>query len=85
VLGCLVLVYAVVLGLSPALHHDIDCHLKSPTHCSACLASPAASGAQGAQDLAAGGRPTTGRIERFRASWPVPPGRAPLTGRGPPA
>jgi hypothetical protein len=36
-------IYALVLGVNPILHDDIACHLKSPTHCSACTASPSAS------------------------------------------
>jgi len=35
--------YALVLVGSPALHHDLACHLKSPTHCDACTANPLAS------------------------------------------
>jgi hypothetical protein len=31
-----------VLCISPAFHHDFDCHEKSPAHCPACMASPAA-------------------------------------------
>jgi hypothetical protein len=34
--------YALVILWSPVLHHDFACHLKSPTHCTACTASPAA-------------------------------------------
>jgi len=41
----LAFLYAVVLAASPALHHDLDCHLKSPTHCTACLANAPAPGA----------------------------------------
>jgi hypothetical protein len=26
-------VYAVLLAASPLLHHDVACHLTSPTHC----------------------------------------------------
>ena len=36
--------FTLVLEVGPAFHHDFDCHLKSPTHCPACLASPAALG-----------------------------------------
>ena len=36
-------VYALLLAVNPVLHDDIACHLKSPTHCSACTASPSAS------------------------------------------
>ena len=35
-------VYALLLAVNPILHDDLACHLKSPTHCSACAASPSA-------------------------------------------
>jgi hypothetical protein len=34
--------YALVVLASPGLHHDFDCHLKSPRHCQACAANPLA-------------------------------------------
>ena len=40
-----VLVYASVLALSPALHHDFQCHAQHPGHCDACRASVLAPGA----------------------------------------
>ena len=40
-LACLGLYALVVLG-SPGLHHDFDCHVKSPRHCQACAANPLA-------------------------------------------
>lgn len=40
------LAYVVVLFVSPVLHHDLACHLKSPGHCDACAASPLASRAE---------------------------------------
>lgn len=45
------LVYVVVLCASPILHHDLDCHLKSPAHCPGCIASPAALRGESATDL----------------------------------
>jgi hypothetical protein len=36
------ILYVAVLCLSPVFHHDFDCHAKSPAHCPACLANPAA-------------------------------------------
>ena len=36
-------IYALLLAVNPVLHDDLACHLKSPTHCSACTASPSAS------------------------------------------
>lgn len=34
--------YATVVLASPSLHHDFDCHMKSPRHCQACVANPLA-------------------------------------------
>jgi hypothetical protein len=34
--------YALVVAVSPAFHHDVACHLTSPMHCTACTASVAA-------------------------------------------
>jgi len=84
-LVCLIVVYAAVLCASPVLHHDIDCHLKSPTHCPACLANPAASRAESSRDLVTVSFPLAGAIERFRASCPAPPVRVVNAGRAPPA
>jgi hypothetical protein len=36
-------VYCVILVVSPVVHHDLACHVKSPTHCEACAANPLAS------------------------------------------
>jgi len=41
-------VYALLLMVNPVLHDDLACHLKSPTHCNACTASPSASRVEGA-------------------------------------
>jgi hypothetical protein len=41
-----VAVYAAVVCASPLFHHDFECHLKSPSHCPACLAHPAAVNAE---------------------------------------
>jgi hypothetical protein len=40
-------VYALLLMVNPILHDDLACHLKSPTHCNACTASPSASRVEG--------------------------------------
>ena len=36
-------VYALLVMVNPVLHEDLVSHLKSPTHCNACMASPSAS------------------------------------------
>jgi hypothetical protein len=35
-----VAVYALVAVASSFQHHDLVCHLKSPQHCAACVATP---------------------------------------------
>ena len=77
--------YTLLASLSPALHHDLACHVKSPTHCDACVASPQASRTEPATGLNAPalhalGEPPIG-VEP-REHWaPV----APASGRAPPA
>jgi hypothetical protein len=39
--------YALLVMVNPVLHDDLACHLKSPTHCNACTASPSASRVEG--------------------------------------
>ena len=34
-----VAIYAVFLVTAPFEHHDLLCHLKTPTHCTACTSS----------------------------------------------
>ncbi len=36
-----VTLYAAVLLLAPFTHHDIDCHLRNPQHCTACSSNQA--------------------------------------------
>jgi hypothetical protein len=45
------LLYSLVLAVSPALHHDFACHLKDPSHCTACQATPIAPQAEKAFDV----------------------------------
>jgi hypothetical protein len=45
--------YALVLLIGPAQHHDLACHLKSRTHCTTCIASVSASGTPATSGLLA--------------------------------
>ena len=52
-----VAIYAVFLVTAPFEHHDLLCHLKTPTHCTACTSSlvsadPHTPVVAGASDLA---------------------------------
>jgi hypothetical protein len=78
-------VYAVLLAASPLLHHDVACHLTSPTHCTGCTASPWASRIDAGAPLPSQPLPDAGQVvwERFepvRAPERFAPG-----GRSPPA
>lgn len=77
--------YALVLVGSPMLHHDFACHLKSKTHCDACLANPLAPRAEPGVRLDALRLPPVGAVEALRqeASEPSSPICSP--GRSPPA
>ena len=52
--------YAVFLVTAPFTHHDLDCELKHPLHCTACTSSvlradPNPPATPGANDLVAAG------------------------------
>jgi hypothetical protein len=85
-LGALALsLYALLTAISPALHHDVACHVKSPAHCDACMANPLASRAEASKGVdapaicAAGETPVCTEAREHRT--PVPP----TSGRAPPA
>jgi hypothetical protein len=78
-------VYLAVLGANPLLHHDLDCHLKSPSHCPGCVSSPAALRAEGESVLAGSGLPMAERVEHDSGPAARAPERARLKGRAPPA
>jgi hypothetical protein len=77
--------YALLAAITPGLHHDLACHVKSPAHCDACVANPQASRTEPATGLDAPamralGEPPIGTEPREH--WaPV----APASGRAPPA
>ena len=75
-------VYVLLLAANPILHDDLACHLKSPTHCSACTASPSASrvevvGATLPVPVEAGRVETSDHAAQTRAPLLVLAGRAP--------
>lgn len=81
----LALVYAAVLCLSPLLHHDFDCHLKTPSHCPACTANPTAPRAECVRDPGSAALPMMETAERPRAARTASLCRLTLQGRAPPA
>jgi hypothetical protein len=81
----LLAVYAALLAANPLLHHDVACHLKSPTHCTSCTASPWASRIEAGVPLVSQRLPDAGRVlakgpESVRAAVRLAP-----AGRSPPA
>jgi len=76
--------YALLLAVNPVLHDDLACHLKSPTHCSACTASPSASRVE----VAGASLPIpveAGRIETAEHTSETVAPVVVLAGRAPPA
>jgi hypothetical protein len=74
--------YALLLMVNPVLHDDLACHLKSPTHCNACTASPSASRVEGMGPILpvladAGLIEPSARAGVRAASAPALPGRSP--------
>jgi hypothetical protein len=77
--------YALVLLASPLLHHDLDCHLKTPAHCNACTANPLAPRIETGVRLVAAGLPEAGTVEIAGAATSSRPVESPHPGRAPPA
>jgi hypothetical protein len=77
--------YALVLLASPLLHHDLDCHLKTPAHCSACTANPLAPRIETGVRLVAAALPDAGAVEPIGTAAPSRPFQSPHPGRAPPA
>jgi hypothetical protein len=57
--------FAAMLATDPVQHHGLDCHLKTPTHCHACLTHPLASKVED--------RFSAGGLRPLPASAVVPP------------
>jgi hypothetical protein len=76
--------YALVLIAAPAFHHDLACHVKSPTHCTTCLVSVTAPRAHGAAGLVLGDLRDAGLLGTDRVGQPDRFRLAPRVGRSPP-
>ena len=77
--------YTLILLGSPILHHDLECHLKTPGHCDACTANPQAPRIETGVGLLAADRRETGRVEGGHGAPPNAPAVNPARGRAPPA
>jgi hypothetical protein len=77
--------YAVVLVLAPFTHHDLECHLKNPQHCTACSSVQA-----GTDASTITGVPAAPLVDLGRAVFSYRPAKtvvlvADFNGRSPPA
>ena len=77
--------YLLALGVAPLLHHDLECHVKSPTHCNACMASPPGLCSAAGAPLDATSLHDAGRVEAARATTPAHAFAVDTPGRSPPA
>ena len=80
-LGC----YLLFLAVSPLLHHDFDCHLKTPSHCGACMASPPGLSTAAGACVEANHLPDAGNVSTVRATVPELTLAVDAPGRAPPA
>ena len=83
--AALLFLYALSLIALPVLHHDLDCHFKTPMHCPACVASPMASPAGHLLSLGSAELPTLGQVVHAPERRPLVREQAPSLGRAPPA
>jgi len=77
--------YAVLLVVSPVLHHDLACHMKSPTHCDACAANPLASRVEAVAVAFLPGLPVVGEVAAAPARLDHATSHTATAGRAPPA
>ena len=79
------LLYALVVLVTPFLHHDFTCHDRTPGHCPACLANPPAPRTVEGVSFVPLRLPDAGRIEGRTPGEAPPPVVRPAPGRAPPA
>jgi hypothetical protein len=78
-------VYVLCAALLPLTHHDIACHVKSPKHCTTCLAAVSGETVPAAADLDdtpmrdAGRATITAVVGRQQTPLSTASGRAPPT------
>jgi hypothetical protein len=82
---CGLSLYVFVLLVSPVLHHDMACHVKTPGHCDACAASPVASRAEAVASFAAPALDPCHAPEASETRLPRAANRVSIDERGPPA
>jgi hypothetical protein len=77
--------YALIVAVAPAFHHDVACHLTSPTHCSACTATPAAPRTEPRVTIQPAGLPVAGRASEPNERSPQAAPCLHIPARAPPA
>jgi hypothetical protein len=77
--------YALTLAVTPLAHHDVACHLKTPSHCDACTSTTLAPRAEAVCALSAPRLIDAGRVEGAEASAPAVRILLQNAGRAPPA
>jgi hypothetical protein len=80
-----VAMYAVLVSVAPVLHHDFACHLKSPTHCTACVGSPAGSPYGSPAPATAPALPAAGAVVVIASEPAAVSSPLQVPGRSPPA
>ena len=78
------LAYGLVLLTTPFLHHDLECHQRTPGHCVACIATPVALGAEAGAPSASPALTDVGGVECVTARAPEAALTADAHGRSPP-
>jgi hypothetical protein len=78
------LVYALVVEISPLLHHYFECHLKTPAHCGACTQGPGVSGLETGFSLERPLFDDLGRVESRPIVLAAPGATQDRIGRAPP-
>jgi hypothetical protein len=80
-----VVLYALLVAVIPAFHHDVACHLTSPTHCTACTAGVAAPRAEQAPAVPVPGLHLAGPVADADEHVPAAAPALQLPARAPPA
>jgi len=80
-----VLCHALILLAAPFEHHDLICHLKTPQHCTSCVASPAGTRADLSLSVGAARLADAGAVVPVSLASPSTGVTLRTPGRSPPA
>jgi len=76
--------HVLVASLAPLFHHDLDCHLKTPTHCNACVQTPLGSRTEAGFTLERPRLTDLGHVLGPATAVPTTKPLLPHSGRAPP-